>query len=75
MNLLAHVIDILAEDSKISDLTDIETHFQQTKIRIFTEYDQVIIVNFYNKPAIYEGIQSNIFDYLFTTKGVGKETG
>jgi signal transduction histidine kinase len=68
MNLLANAIDAL--DSKM-------TPEQPGEIQIVTRQhlDQITIVIQDNGPGIPTEIQTQIFDYLFTTKPIGQGTG
>ncbi len=74
MNLLANAIDSLDEASQ--DATRAETNPSQY-ITIRTEADDtgVLIAIADNGPGIADDIKTQIFDHLFTTKGVGKGTG
>ena len=75
MNLLANAIDALDEASQIRSLNDIKAHPQRITIRTEVDSQQVKITIADNGPGIPETLTSQVFDYLFTTKSVGKGTG
>ena len=75
MNILANAIDALEESNREQSLEKIKA---PACITIRTERQSkgwVTIRISDNGPGIADEIKGNIFDHLFTTKGVGKGTG
>jgi PAS domain S-box-containing protein len=75
MNILANAIDALDEASQALSDADLAAHPQRITIQTELGQQQVMITIVDNGPGIPEAIKSKIFDYLFTTKDVGKGTG
>jgi len=75
MNLLANAIDALEESNREQSLEKIKAPACIT-IRTERESKEWVKVRISdNGPGIADEIKGNIFDHLFTTKGVGKGTG
>lgn len=75
MNILANAIDVLDESNNDRRYEEIENNPNWIKIRTSTTEDQVIIRIADNGKGIPAEIKNHIFDYLFTTKEMGKGTG
>ena len=75
MNILANAIDALDEASHGRSFTDITKYPNRITIRTELENQQIKITISDNGPGIPETVKARIFDYLFTTKEVGKGTG
>jgi signal transduction histidine kinase len=76
INLLANGIDALDESNKQRTFTEIQA--QPNQITIVTELSperQAVIRIRDNGIGMTEDVKAKIFDYLFTTKEVGKGTG
>ena len=77
MNILANAIDAL-DDYNIGRSFE-EIKEQPNQIKIYTEEliakNQIAIHIQDNGPGISENVKKQIFDHLFTTKGVGNGTG
>ncbi|WP_242038151.1 GAF domain-containing protein [Tolypothrix sp. FACHB-123] len=77
MNLLANAIDALDESNIGRSFADIQTNPNQITIQTFlTEDKQHVLIRITdNGVGMTEEVKQRIFDYLFTTKQVGKGTG
>jgi len=75
MNILANAIDMFDEMAQAQSFDELEAHPQQITIRTTTHANQVEIQICDNGKGMTEAVKAKIFDYLFTTKGVGKGTG
>lgn len=75
MNILANAIDVFDEIAKTQSYEAIAAHPQYIKIRTASAEDQVQIWIRDNGKGMTEEVKARIFDYLFTTKEVGKGTG
>ncbi|MGC9524668.1 MAG: trifunctional serine/threonine-protein kinase/ATP-binding protein/sensor histidine kinase [Limnospira sp.] len=83
MNILANAIDMFDEIAQTLSFEELETHPPQIIIQTAIlpkesgryDIEQVQIKIRDNGQGMSEDIKSRIFDYLFTTKGVGKGTG
>lgn len=77
MNLLANAIDALDEASQGRSFAELQAHPNQ--ITLITSLDSqanyVTIRIRDNGPGISDVVKDQLFDYLFTTKPVGKGTG
>jgi len=75
MNLLANAIDALDESNHGRSYDDITANPNRITITTSLEdrYVKIAIAN--NGKGMPEEVKAKIFDYLFTTKGVGKGTG
>ncbi|AFZ06423.1 multi-sensor signal transduction multi-kinase [Oscillatoria nigro-viridis PCC 7112] len=74
MNLLGNAIDALEESNQGRHYTEIVNEIT-IKTDISVDNKQAIICIKDNGVGISEAVRENIFDELFTTKGVGKGTG
>ncbi len=75
MNIIANAIDALDEYSNGLGYEAIEARGNYIKIQTSVIEEQAIIRITDNGKGISEEIKDNIFDYLFTTKEMGKGTG
>lgn len=76
MNILANAIDALEELNQGKSYADIQVHPNQIIIRtVLTDSNHIQIRIADNGTGIAEEVKQRIFDYLFTTKTVGKGTG
>jgi signal transduction histidine kinase len=75
MNLLANAIDALDEGNGDRSFEEITTSPNQITVKTSVEGDWVYISIGDNGCGIPETVQAKIFDYLYTTKPVGKGTG
>ncbi len=75
MNILANAIDALDDASQNRSFAEIEANPNRITIgtRVENEWVKVKVAD--NGPGIPESARARIFDYLFTTKSVGKGTG
>jgi len=76
MNILANAIDVFDEVAQQSSFAELKTNPQ--KITIHTaliDQNAVEIRIGDNGSGMPEEVKARVFDYLFTTKGVGKGTG
>ncbi|NJL91653.1 MAG: hybrid sensor histidine kinase/response regulator [Coleofasciculaceae cyanobacterium SM2_1_6] len=75
MNILANAIEALEESNQGRSFAEIEVAPNRIMIESSIENDQVKIAIRDNGKGMSEDMQGRIFDYLFTTKEVGKGTG
>ncbi|MEH1933585.1 MAG: AAA family ATPase [Nostoc sp.] len=75
MNILANAIDALDESNTGRTFEEIKTNPNRITIKTFLENEGVKIAIADNGKGMNESVKEKIFDYLFTTKGVGKGTG
>ncbi|MDF5708772.1 MAG: AAA family ATPase [Nostoc sp. S4] len=75
MNILANAIDALEESNNGRSFEEIQLNSNLIKIQTYVENNYVKIIIADNAKGMSEEIKQNIFDHLFTTKGVGKGTG
>ncbi|MHC0065295.1 trifunctional serine/threonine-protein kinase/ATP-binding protein/sensor histidine kinase [Nostoc sp. UIC 10890] len=77
MNLLANAIDALEESHRQRHLANIQATPHQILIqtRLSEDGEQVSIRIADNGIGMTEEVKQRVFDYLFTTKSVGKGTG
>lgn len=75
MNILANAIDALEESNQNQSFDQIERSPNQIQIQTKQQNDSVLICITDNGKGMPPEIQSRIFDYLFTTKPIGKGTG
>ncbi|MEH2164214.1 MAG: AAA family ATPase [Nostoc sp.] len=75
MNLLANAIDALEESSQGRSYKEIEAKVNRITIRTFLQDERVNILIADNGNGMTSEVKERIFDYLFTTKGVGQGTG
>ncbi|OCQ89667.1 serine/threonine protein kinase [Nostoc sp. MBR 210] len=75
MNIIANAIDALDELSEGCSFEEIKLNPYKIIVTTAIENNHVNISIADNGQGIAEDIKSQIFDYLFTTKGVGKGTG
>ena len=75
MNILANAIDALDDARQQTSLAELEAHPQRITICTKAERQQVSITIADNGPGVPEAIKPKVFDYLFTTKAVGRGTG
>jgi len=75
MNLLANAIDALDEANQGRSFEEIQTQPNRILIHTTQDKDQILIRIKDNGIGMSEAVRSRIFDYLFTTKPVGKGTG
>ncbi|MEH2068269.1 MAG: AAA family ATPase [Nostoc sp.] len=75
MNILANAIDALEESNNGRSFEEIQLNSNLITIRtsLVNNYAKIIIAD--NAKGMSEEVKQNIFDHLFTTKGVGKGTG
>lgn len=75
MNILANAIDMFDEMAQTKSVAELKATPQQITIRTTIDTNQVQIEIFDNGKGMTEEVKAQIFDHLFTTKGVGKGTG
>ncbi|MEG4417260.1 AAA family ATPase [Microcoleus sp. LAD1_D5] len=76
MNILANAIDALEESNREPSLEKIKAPAYCITIRTERQSKEWVLIRISdNGPGIADEIKANIFDHLFTTKGVGKGTG
>ncbi|WOB42572.1 AAA family ATPase [Thermoleptolyngbya oregonensis NK1-22] len=75
MNILANAIDMFDEMAQTQSFDELQSNAQQIAIRTATHANQVEIQICDNGKGMTEAVRARIFDYLFTTKEVGKGTG
>lgn len=75
MNILANAIDAWDEAARQSSFSELKAKSQQITIQTQQNKNWIEVTIADNGPGISKDIQAKIFDYLFTTKGVGKGTG
>lgn len=75
MNILANAIDALEETNQNKTFDQIEADPNQIRIQTRQQGDSVLICIADNGKGIPLDIQTQVFDYLFTTKPIGKGTG
>lgn len=75
MNILANAIDAIDEAHQQRELAEIKDNFNFIKIQTATAGDRVIITIADSGTGIPEEVKARIFNYLFTTKEIGKGTG
>jgi signal transduction histidine kinase len=76
MNILANAIDALEESNREQSLEKIKAPANCITVRTERQSKEWVTIRISdNGPGIADEIKGNIFDRLFTTKGVGKGTG
>ncbi|MEM6423848.1 MAG: AAA family ATPase [Cyanobacteria bacterium P01_D01_bin.128] len=75
MNILANAIDALDDASQSCSFEEAKANPQRITIQTGAAESWVTVAISDNGPGIPEDIKTQIFDHLFTTKGVGKGTG
>ncbi|MEH2049758.1 AAA family ATPase [Nostoc sp.] len=77
MNLLANAIDALEESHRQRNLANIQAITHQIIIQTrLAEYGKQVLIRIAdNGIGMTEEVKQRVFDYLFTTKSVGKGTG
>lgn len=75
MNILANAIDMFDEVAQTRSFAELKANPQQVTIRTKILQNQLQISISDNGSGISEEVKAQVFDYLFTTKGVGKGTG
>ncbi|MBE9205867.1 AAA family ATPase [Nostoc sp. LEGE 06077] len=75
MNIMANAIDALEESSVGRSFENIKLNPHKIIVRTVIDHHNVKISIADNGKGISEEVKTHIFDYLFTTKGVGKGTG
>ncbi|GAA6614801.1 hypothetical protein NUACC26_005870 [Scytonema sp. NUACC26] len=75
MNILANAIDTLEESNSGRSFPEIKAHPNRITVTTFQEDKRVKILIVDNGKGMSAEVKQKIFDYLFTTKGVGKGTG
>jgi len=76
MNILANAIDALEESNREQSLEKIKARANCITIRTEIQSKEWVTIRISdNGPGIADEIKGNIFNHLFTTKGVGKGTG
>ncbi|MEG4119801.1 AAA family ATPase [Microcoleus sp. N9_B4] len=76
MNILANAIDALEESNREPSLEKIKAPAHCITIRTEINSKEWVTIRISdNGPGISDEIKGQIFDHLFTTKGVGKGTG
>ncbi|MEG4293215.1 AAA family ATPase [Microcoleus sp. C2C3] len=76
MNILANAIDALEESNREQSLEKIKAPANCITVRTERQSEEWVTIRISdNGPGIADEIKGNIFDHLFTTKGVGKGTG
>ncbi|WP_445304447.1 trifunctional serine/threonine-protein kinase/ATP-binding protein/sensor histidine kinase, partial [Microcoleus sp. Pol14C4] len=76
MNILANAIDALEESNREPSLEKTKSPAKCITIRTEMKSKEWVTIRIYdNGPGISDEIKGQIFDHLFTTKGVGKGTG
>ncbi len=75
MNILANAIDMFDEMAHNQSFDELEAHPQQIKIHTSTHLDQIQIQICDNGKGMTEDVRARVFDYLYTTKEIGKGVG
>ncbi|WP_118166961.1 AAA family ATPase [Nostoc sphaeroides] len=75
MNILANAIDALDESNVGRSFEEIKSNANRITIKTSLVNEGVKIAIADNGKGMNEEVKQKIFDYLFTTKGVGKGTG
>ncbi len=76
MNILANAIDALEESNRERSFEQLKAQANCITIRTEMKSSEWVTIRISdNGPGISDEIKANIFDHLFTTKGVGKGTG
>ena len=76
MNILANAIDALEESNREQSFEKIKAQAHCITVRTEMMSKEWVTIRISdNGPGIADEIKGNIFDHLFTTKGVGKGTG
>ncbi|KAM3111643.1 sensor histidine kinase [Phormidesmis sp. 146-33] len=75
MNLLANAIDALEESNHDRSFDDIKASPNQITLHTEANHHQVKISIHDNGIGMTDDVKQKIFDYLFTTKPIGKGTG
>jgi signal transduction histidine kinase len=75
MNILANAIDALEESNQGRSFSEIQLQPNQIKICTEAKNDFVVISISDNGVGMSEPVKERIFEYQFTTKGIGKGTG
>jgi len=76
MNILANAIDALEEFNREQSFEKIKAQANCITVRTERQSKEWVTIRISdNGPGIADEIKGNIFDHLFTTKGVGKGTG
>ncbi|MEG3973436.1 AAA family ATPase [Microcoleus sp. herbarium8] len=76
MNILANAIDALEESNRERSFKKIKAQANCITIRTEMKCKEWVKIRISdNGPGIADEVKANIFDHLFTTKGVGKGTG
>ncbi|MEG4119802.1 AAA family ATPase [Microcoleus sp. N9_B4] len=75
INILANAIDALDESNTGRSFAEIKANPNRITIQTSLVYNHVKITISDNGKGMNESVKHNIFDHLFTTKGVGKGTG
>ncbi|MCC5609961.1 AAA family ATPase [Nostoc sp. CHAB 5834] len=75
MNVLANAIDALDESNVGRSFEEIKSNINRITIKTSLVNEKVKIAIADNGKGMNESVKQKIFDYLFTTKGVGKGTG
>ncbi|BAZ47480.1 serine/threonine protein kinase with two-component sensor domain [Nostoc sp. NIES-4103] len=75
MNILANAIDMFDEMAQTLTFAELQAHLQQITICTEAISNRIYISIRDNGKGMSAEVQSQIFDHLFTTKGVGKGTG
>ncbi|MEG4812734.1 AAA family ATPase, partial [Microcoleus sp. F8-D3] len=76
MNILANAVDALEESNREQSLEKIKAPANCITIRTERQSSEWVKIRISdNGPGISDEVKSQIFDHLFTTKGVGKGTG
>jgi signal transduction histidine kinase len=75
MNILANAIDALEESNHNKSFEEIQANPNKINIQTSMENNLVTITIADNGKGMSQAVQQKVFDYLFTTKSVGKATG
>lgn len=76
MNLLANAIDALEESNAGRSFADIQSHPNRITVTTKCINDSKVSISIKdNGVGMTEEVKQKIFDYLYTTKVVGKGTG
>lgn len=75
MNILANAIDVFDEMAQTKSFDELQVYGPKITIstKIISNQVQILIAD--NGGGMTEDVKAKIFDYLFTTKSVGKGTG